>query len=596
MSTLRVSQIEKPARFEIAPMRRGRGQRRPVVIGFDTESDKHRPFLLTWAVAGEAEQNVYLGGLDGTRLACLHAFMDRIATLRDRSCEYVVFAYNLRYELTRLFGDLATVSPDYAEMVREPSFEFEYHGPALRGQTAVLPGVRRFSIAVLNEPRRVGITIRDLASGRVIRVVDAAQFYKGGLDAVGNGLGLGGKAPDPWRGRFTRDLLTVPAFMEYARRDAWLTAEIGQAIVSLQREFDVPQCWSGAQLAGRIFRRGFLQTNIPLGSADVEAAGLAAMHGGKLRYHMEGPQRVEGVWHYDMTSAYAAAMMALPDPTKSQWRYATSYEPGSHALWRIDFGRLVSCRYGSIQASDGTWSGSSFLSQIWLTSYELDALLELGEVNVSHVEGYVMEGPSGGPLAEYVHDFFERKRGAVGAYREAMKLLLTALSGKFAQRNPVDGPGYVPVVGEEDGPPEGQWRAGGLYAPHLYALITGWVRARVHRFEHKYKALLTSVDGFVAMLPPDPADIGTGLGELRASHGTLTAWRSRLYLFQRDNGELSAALHGFPGTVDDLLRLPLAAGCHSLMVTRPTSLRRTPPNVAPGTFLEHEAKITLDTS
>jgi hypothetical protein len=86
------------------------------------------------------------------------------------------------------------------------------------------------------------------------------------------------------------------------------------------------------------------------------------------------------------------------------------------------------------------------------------------------------------------------------------------------------------------------------------------VRAKIHRLEHRYDAIMTSTDGLFATMPPDLSMIGTDLGMLDVTRGNLKIWRERLYVFDGEDGKRKYALHGFRGNVDDLLRIPLSRG------------------------------------
>jgi hypothetical protein len=220
---------------------------------------------------------------------------------------------------------------------------------------------------------------------------------------------------------------------------------------------------------------------------------------------------------------------------------------------------------------ENAWHETGDISDAWTTSYELDAAIAEGEIEVTRCVGWIMRGDPGGPLTAYVDRFFEQKRTAIGAARNAAKLFLNSLYGKFFQKVPLgiigyydadnlDDDGHVQLV-QTDPTALFDYQAGGLYHPPIASLITGFVRAKIHRLEHKYEAIMTSTDGFFAMGKPDPADIGKQLGGLTVERGHLSIWRERLYDFRpRGNGKAKYALHGFRGKLDDLRKIPIRAG------------------------------------
>jgi hypothetical protein len=394
-------------------------------------------------------------------------------------------------------------------------------------------------------------------------------YYVTGLDKAGAMLGLGRKLAldDTYKKNLTRDALTDPVFLAYARQDAYLTRMIGEQIIGLHVQYDVPTTTSAPHFAARVFRHTYLNGEIPLPSPDLEQAGLSSYHGGKNGYYLPVPKHLTRIWSYDITSAYPEAMRALPNPVTAEWTRVTDWRPGRHALYLVTMRQRV-CRYRGAQRHDGTKNTDTYIDGLWITSYELDAMIERGEVTLIAVSGWQMTGERGGPLSDYVDRFFAEKRHSEGAAREAAKLFLNSLYGKFFQKQPLGAVGVwditdtEPIRIEHDPDQPFDWCAGGLYHPPIASLITGYVRAKIHRLEHKYNAVMTSTDGFFARTKPDPVDIGSDLGALTVTRGDVSIWRERLYIFDplQPGQKRKVALHGFRGNAKDLAGIPLAWG------------------------------------
>lgn len=597
--------ILKPAYFSISRLIRGRGERRVQVIGFDSEQDTatHRPMLFQYSTVGGME-DVELQVI-GERDRPLDLFMRWVHEhCTNKHTEYVILGWNLQYEFTQLFPGISV------EITSEPEFELGY---TLKSESGLTIG--RYTIRVAND-KRYFIKIRNEATHRTITFADGMAFYVTSLDKAAKMLDLGRKIEIGSK-KFTRADLTGNAmFRDYAKQDAYLTRMIGENILDLHETYDVTTCLTAPQFASKVFRHHFLRTSIAPPDPDLEQAGLWSYHGGKNGYYLGRPMSLARVYAYDITSAYPEAMRQLPDPELSEWHWTLGYEPGAHALWNIR-AKYRSCRYHGLMQHGNSWHETGDIEG-WVTSYELDAALALGEIEIVDAEGWVMRGPSGGALVSYVDTFFELKRKSIGAMREAAKLFLNSLYGKFFQKVPLGAVGSYDLDenGEykletfvvTDPTQEHDWQAGGLYHPPIASLITGFVRAKIHHLEHKYDSVMTSTDGFFGLIPPDPADVGTYLGGLTVERGHLRIWRERLYVFTpsligaiegKRRFKLKYALHGFRGKLRDLVRLPLEPGKYQYtaqaMITN--KLARNAyrgAKYAPGTFID--LPFTLDLS
>lgn len=558
----------KPPHFRIAPLVRGRGNRKVVVIGFDSEQDTDtgEPMLFQFSREGGPE-SVELRVIQDPRRALdtLVQYVDE--TCRSKATEYLIYMFNCAYEWTQIFGAL----PDDPETGRSIAAEDEF---VLRVEHVRLGGERtQYEITVANKSRYFA-TIFQPSTKRRIRILDARAFYTTSLDGAAAMLDLPRKLQVKTK-RFTRADLDSETFLDYARQDAYITRRIGEAIVSMHEDFDVPTTVTAPHFASVVFRRHFLTSEIALPSSELEQAGLYAYHGGKNGDYADSPKHYTDVYAYDITSAYPEAMRALPDPSTAQWEYVTEYEPGVHALWNVS-GIYRSCKYRGLMRHENAWQPTGAIADTWTTSYELDQAIASGELDSVQATGWIMRGdPGTGPLARYVDEFFARKRVDTGAKRVADKLFLNSLYGKFFQKVPLGDVGYYDLSDTLDLQSiewnkrntygDFDYQAGGLYHPPIAALITGFVRAKIHRLEHKYRALMTSTDGFFALDAPDPADIGTDLGALTVERGDLSIWRERLYDFRPSDpgSKPKYALHGFRGSIEDLRQIPLTRGAYS---------------------------------
>lgn len=603
MSTHLACRIEKPEYFRINHLRMGRGKRRAYIIGFDSEAHscgllddelkktggKHRrcaenglPFMFQFAHPDGSCDIVPVPlptkEKPHTALAAfLHYLKPRT---QDRSLEYVVYGYNLGYEYTQLFRNLP---PDAIE---DDTF-------------LVLDAEGEWQLDVLNA-KRYTFRLRWQKSHITVRVVDAMAFVGGGLDFAGSMLGIGNKLDKP--PLFDRANMYAPEMRAYAEQDAIITQRLGEWITGLHESHDVRTTISAPQFASCVYRRAYLHDEIGLADEALEQAGLEAYHGGKNGFYLSRPSVLRDVWHIDIRSAYPEAMRQLPDPERSDWVYHESYVPGIHAIWRIT-GRYRKCKYRGLMTIGG-WPNSCQLKST-VTSYELDEALRRGEIELTSCVGWEMSGPDGGSLADYVDRYYDMKRNApTEPERLTAKLLLNSLYGKFFQKVPNGSVGSIELgTGryiEHDPDEPFDYRAGGLYHPPIAALITGFVRAKIHGMEHDFDSVMTSTDGIFSRREPPSHLLGKELGQLSAERGTLRIWRERLYIFDPEDGSKPVyALHGFQGSWRDLARVPMTAGnVHHYTAQRMVTLRMSTRAIggerfAPGEFVKEDRQLQL---
>lgn len=577
--------IRKPPYFKLAPYIRGRGKRKAYVIGFDSEAERGKPFLFQFAHPGQCPlhaQDVDLRDISTEKHAGLWALIDYLAEHCTRKdVEYIVFGFNLQYEWTQFFHDLP-----YDLKVAS---EFDVTLRTGKLHTA--------QIRATND-KRYTATIELGGTKRRVKLIDAMAYFVSSLDTAAKLINAGAKLPKP--AEFSRKAAHTPEFIAYAKQDAILTQKLGEYIVDLHEQYDVPLCMSAPHFAARVFRHQFLRTEIPLPDAPLEQLGLDSYHGGKNGYYLPKPEVLRDIWHYDIRSAYPEAMAQLPNIETGKWEARDAYVAGTHSIWRATV-TVGPCEYGAIQCRAGHYSrtrgsrcdkrcpaplrfdstdkGRNAAKRhpeyvtVYATGYELDTAIALGEITVIEATGWCLSGDTGGPLERYCREFYALKRNAVTpAERAAAKLFLNSLYGKFFQKVPLGNvTGWDIDTGEivsTDPTQDYDYEAGGLYHPPIASLITGYVRAKIHRLEHQYRSIMTSTDGFFAYAPPDMSMIGDELGMLSVEQGNLRIWRERLYVFwpreHRDGKgkrvRPTYALHGFRGKLSQLRHMPLTAG------------------------------------
>jgi hypothetical protein len=546
------------------------------VIGFDSEAETGRPFMFQFA---HPDGRCDILQIPIRKHAGLGEFFKYVRAQCVRAdLEYIVVGWNLGYEWTQLFADLPQ------DFVTQDTLKI---GVTLNDNKAVFIRAlnqKRYMLTAefglrhdARECRTRGVCKErgyhfTPSTHRRVKLIDGYAFLPMSLDGAGEMLGLGRKETKPKeftrRAAFADDGSLQPSFKAYAEQDARLTQKIGDYIVGLHQTYDVSLCVSAPHFAAKVFRRKFLGVEIPIPDQDVEQFGLWSYHGGKNGFYLDKPGKLENVWHYDIRSAYPEAMAQLPNVETGEFTFSTSYVPHSHSIWEIEAQSTV-CKYRAFMDQFGRWIGNGVIKAV-VTGYELDSAIEHGEIELLSASGYVFEGPTGGALRDYVNTFYAQKRDAkTPGERAEAKLHLNSLYGKFFQKVPRGAVGSIDLdTGEyvyHDPNEEYDFDAGGLYHPFIAALITGYVRAKIHDLEHRYSAIMTSTDGFFAYEKPTGDELGDELGQLEAHVGKLRIWRERLYIFYPTNcgaprcrrKHAAYAMHGFRGKRSMLARVPL---------------------------------------
>ena len=411
--------------------------------------------------------------------------------------------------------------------------------------------------------------------GTVLHIIDSFRFFTGSLARIGKDLGCRNvKGPKPAHlgtKRFTQE---DEQFVAYAKSDAMLGYELGEAIIRMHEEYDVALSMSAPQFAMRVFTKYHLKEDeeIHLPSKSIIKGALASYHGGKNGFYVK-PGLYRDVTELDISSAYPHAMKSMPQFVRGFFKKASSYEAGLQGVYCVT-GEVKRCRYAIFQTHEGKAIHGGPVKDLWVTSYELQEALRAGEIAVERIFGWLwVPDPNytHNPLAEYVDEFYAKKQASHKGDPKYLtyKLLLNALYGKFIQNVEVEENGKVTTecVIEADGRRTAvpkTFKAGGMFSPVIATLITGFVRAYLHRMEHDYKAIHSSTDSIKTLQRVDKDALPHGLGGLDVEvTGDCVILRNKLYLHY--DGAMTPgippkkyALHGFWGGVDDLLALVVA--------------------------------------
>lgn len=558
-----------------------------MIIGFDTETCEGPPITVQLYTEHNPKAN-----------ACI--FVDEKNVLKktlahlERHCkgeEVVMVGHNLKFDLLSLFYPIC----DQLVANKYGDFEFTYGEWKMFG----VYGTPTFCRMEKGDTR---IMLIDGFSWFRTSLAQVAKLLCPDLPKLKHPKGLGTK-------RFTS---SDTEFVEYAMRDAEVSFHQGLAIDTMAREFDIGQPVSVADMASRIFQRGYIIDPIFNVSQRIAEGAVKSYHGGKNNL-VQGaaPAWHSGVDAWDLSSAYPHAMTQLPAFSKPKLFAASRvFSPRTrvfnpHGVYCIT-GKVPACDWPVIFDHSFKPIQGAF-ENIWVTGYELNEARRAGEISLSKVWGHVYDTDRD-PVTEtafqaYCHDFYQLKQNATDPVRRFMyKTLLNSLYGKFIQSREV-----------EDGHGGVGWQHGPLYHPFAATLITGHTRAVMHRLEHETQAIHTATDGIFCGKNNSPVNgfdwapqSGLGCIEAEGRGCELALLRNKLYILYSEKPEdgwpsfvrpkryvMKAAKHGFQGTIKDLEELVMH-NRRKYATERPNTLRTAlRQGKVPNKFERHELVLKV---
>lgn len=494
-------------------------QKRIRLHAFDTETWLGRVFLTGFF---DGESYSYCYGVDKNHADWFFRKLEALSKSSSRHYSDFIAAHNLKFDLGvllwRMLNPLAHSLPSQKESC------FSY-----------LPLKAEVKIS-WKRPCFMKVKFED---GSSVTVLDTFSFFPTSLRKILKILGGSDQkleTPEEIGNRIIPEKEILP----YNKADCVGVYRILEFIHDRHKEFGVRFSISLPQLSARIYRHRFLKNDFVIPPAGALAGALYSYHGGKNTWI--GKQGWYDAYDLDVRSAFPEAMLNLPNFAKGSWRPVRKYE-GPVGFYKIR-GVLRKCPWG-VLFSHAFKKLTGSISNIWVTGYELGEAIRTREISDFEIEdGWVFDAEDfTSPFKGFVDFFYSKKESNKGLLRDFYKLTLNALYGKFIQK----------VLDELDG----SFKIGGLFDPTVASLITGSVRSKIHRLEHKYRALHTATDGIITRISPDPRDLSEAIGGLKMENfGPCLILRNKLYLHYDSKGTLvKRGLHGFQGSPEELMKL-----------------------------------------
>jgi hypothetical protein len=446
--------------------------------------------------------------------------LDTFQRVRDR--QFIIWFHNIAFDLPVLF-------PKRHSLFRNDEFSFDSNGWHITGVYSNL----------------CFVTLRK--GDACVQLLGTDSYFKTSLDKLSKIFcpQLPKLKTPPRIGKIYYSEKNYE-FVQYAKRDAVICQVVGNRILDMHAQYEIPISVSAPHMASRIFRKKFVEYPIPLPSKSVLFSSLHSYHGGKNNFPVKRGF-YKNVSCIDIKSAYPFAMAQLP--SFSNRDLFLEYHPvgkitkvppfGIYKIsgvahltpWPIIFDHAFKPRYGEF-------------NDIWITGFELNQAIISGLVDITSCYGYFYDAahdkvPS--PFKAYVDHFYRMKESAKDkGERDFYKLLLNSLYGKFIETR---GGSSLLNISYDIDKAEVEFSldlvAGGLFNPFIASLITGHTRAYIHALELKFRAVHTSTDGI--MTQDKVRGEREKLGSLSVeAAGDVLLLRNKLYVIYSRKKELAA--------------------------------------------------------
>lgn len=493
------------------------------LCGFDTETSYGQVFAMGFT-NGETYKMFY-----GTHRNYFYDLLDSLFALpNQKKTTIVCAAHYLPFDLGVLLWPIVSGGNNFKRRGRAPK-QLHFSVPKYRCEIFAAMGKPCFM-----RVRRGKVTYH---------IIDTFSFFGVSLDRALKTIGgTVQKMEKPHL--LGKRVIPRKEVEPYLKADVLGVHDLLKHVISLHDEYKARLCVSLPQLAGRIFRHAYMKKDFVRLPVPVLIGSLLSYHGGKNTF-VGKPGWYKGVWDLDIRSAYPEAMRQLPNFEAGSWIETKKLKTAlrnKHGVYKVS-GRAKKCPWGILFTHEFKKIEGDF-EDVWITGYELIEAVKTGEVKFDRVTGYYFKDDGGeSAFTKFVDEFFHLKQTAEDKVkRQFYKLILNSLYGKFIQRNEKE---------------NGMREAGAMFDPAVASLITGYVRAKIHALEHRYKSLHTATDGFLTSIRPDPRDIGEKLGQLtQENFGDCLIIRNKLYLHYNQKGELhKKGLHGYQGSAEELIEL-----------------------------------------
>lgn len=480
-------------------------------IGVDGEGIGRAPhnYVMLCANNANGDRADYIEDVNGlSTVDCLDFFLDSPAFKSTKAKPVRVCGYYLTYDWTKILKDLPN---EAVYRLMRPELRIR---PGEEGGGFSPVRWRGYSLHYLAGMMRISRGRGKMK--RSVVVWDVGKFYQSRFTAALESSGLAPtelitrmkaeRGSEAWG----EDMLDT--MRDYCLEECQYLARLVALLEAQHTAIGLkPKAWHGpGSTAGTLLKKHKVENHLAPVPPLVQRAAECAYFGGRFEHSIIGTR--EGVWAYDIRSAYPWAASSLPCLKCARWVQQKKLpQEGEVALIRYrvkDIGERVwgplPCRLedGSIVWSAGEHSGWAWSVEFWPAVKHWKGVEFLKEA-------WVLKPGCDHKPFDFLHELYAW-RVSRPENKQVVKLAINSVYGKLAQ-----------TVG------------GGKYASRVYAgIITASCRARmlelIARHADESKLLAIATDGAYSTEVHDIG--GPGLGEWECEEeGRMTFLRPGIY-------------------------------------------------------------------
>jgi hypothetical protein len=357
--------------------------------------------------------------------------------------------------------------------------------------------------------------------------------------------------------RYQQDLMYQNELRQYCIHDAVLTRKLAEIIhLSISQLLQPRKYYSQASIAQQYFLER-LQKPLFLPSKKILQYAMNCYQGGRFETFQRGLYP-KGVYSYDISSAYPAHAVMVPDVSNGKWEHVNDFEQCDVGIFKCNVKAeesiISSLKYSNKNKAIVYPHGD--FKEVFLNKNEYEIAIKFG-ARVKVIDGYIFNAKDLVYPYSFLRDVYKLKQSSAGVLKMTYKIILNGFYGKLIQiiesHVSSDGSDCADYFVKDDGEViyySKAWKAGVLFNPIAANEITANTRCQL--LESSYGSeedVICFATDCIKSTKPLHLDIGNNLGQWvdESKKGEFVILGSGVYSHNQVKG---GRMRGFLGKVN----------------------------------------------